>query len=846
VRHTFPSERVAGLAADRGLTSAEAEEHRRRYGSNDILKDRHTGWDAVIRDTALDPMVWFLVATAVLFAWLGSYGEAAILGLALLPIAGMDAYLHRRTQATTEALAGRLAPEASVLRDGAVRTVPLVELVPGDLVLVEEGGTFPADGILAEGANIQVDESALTGEAMPVRKHPWRGALDDIESYADSEQWASAGTRPLTGEARLRVVFTGRDTMYGQIVRSAREGQHERTPLQGAIGALVTGLVAAALLICVALAATRYYQGFGLLDAFLSAVTLAVAALPEEFPVAFTLFLGVGVYRLARRKALVRRAVVVENIGRVTAICSDKTGTITAGKLKLAHCLPAAGVDAGELRRVAALASRPASGDPMDVALSEGVGADVSARLATFPFTEDRRRETSVQHEPDGGLVAATKGAPETILAVSTLGPAEQAAWLAKTEELAATGHKVLACARKDLGAWAGGEPDRDMQFLGLLAFEDPVRPGVKEAIAQAQSAGIKIIMVTGDHATTAAAVAREIGLGVNDGVRHPRIIDGADVQGAGADELAEVDVVARAIPAQKFDLVRKLRSAGEIVAVTGDGVNDVPALQGADIGIAMGERGTRTAREVASIVLLDDNFRTIIRAINEGRQLFRNLKLSFAYLLMVHVPLVATAAFVPFAGFPLLYLPIHIVWLELIIHPTALLVFQDLPSSQDLGLVQRTGKLRFFDWREWSIIGLTGALVTLLVVVGYERSLGGNHDVEHARSMALLALTVASATMTAGLTRLKSRASVIAVLATIGSALVLIQATALARLLHVSPLHADDWLIAAFGGLCVGSIAALLPSASTMQSPGAYRDSGEAAHRARRRRDGRLQRTGR
>jgi Ca2+-transporting ATPase len=830
VRHAFPSERIAGLPAGRGLTSAEAEARRRRYGSNDILENSHTGWNAVIRDTALDPMVWFLVATAVLFAWLGSYGEAAILGLALLPIAGMDAYLHRRTQATTEALAGRLAPEASVLRDGAVRTVPLVEIVPGDLVLVEEGGTFPADGTLADGTNIQADESALTGEAMPVRKHPWRGALDDIESHADSEQWASAGTRLLTGEARLRVVLTGRDTMYGQIVRSAREGQHERTPLQGAIGALVTGLVAAALLICVALAATRYYQGFGLLDAFLSAVTLAVAALPEEFPVAFTLFLGVGVYRLARRKALVRRAVVVENIGRVTAICSDKTGTITEGKLKLAHSLPAAGIDAGGLRHVAALASRAASGDPMDVALSEGVAAGDGTRLATFPFTEDRRRETSMHQEPDGGLVAATKGAPETILAVSTLGPAEQAAWLAKTEELAATGHKVLACARKNLGAWAGGEPDRDMEFLGLLAFEDPVRAGVREAIAQAQSAGIKVIMVTGDHATTAAAVAREIGLGVNGGVRRARIIDGADVEGAGANDLADVDVVARAIPAQKFDLVRKLRSAGEIVAVTGDGVNDVPALQGADIGIAMGERGTRTAREVASIVLLDDNFRTIIRAIGEGRQLFRNLKLSFAYLLMVHVPLVATAALVPFAGFPLLYLPIHIVWLELIIHPTALLVFQDLPSSQELGPVRRTGKLRFFDWREWSIIGLVGALVTLRRRLRAEP--GRQHDVEHARSMALLALTVASATMTAGLTRLRSRASVIAVLATIGSALVLIQTPALAMLLHVSPLHADDWLIAALGGLCVGSIAALLPSASATQPPGAA-IAVKRAHRA-------------
>ena len=281
---------------------------------------------------------------------------------------------------------------------------------------------------------------------------------------------------------------------------------------------------------------------------------------------------------------------------------------------------------------------------------------------------------------------------------------------------------------------------------------------------------------------TTASAVAREIGLGGDS----PRIIEGPELKAAAAQGLNRFDVVARAIPSQKLDLVRALRAYGEIVAVTGDGVNDVPALQGADIGIAMGERGTRTAREVASIVLLDDNFRTIVRAIAEGRQLFRNLKLSFAYLLMIHMPLVATAALIPFAGFPLLYLPMHVVWLELIIHPTALLVFQDLPESDRLDPVQRNHKLRFFDWREWTLIGLIGTLVIVLIVVGYTRSLGADSNVEHARTMALVSLIVASATMTAGLTRFGSRSSIIAVLATIGSALLLVQVSLFARLLHL------------------------------------------------------------
>jgi P-type Ca2+ transporter type 2C len=346
------------------------------------------------------------------------------------------------------------------------------------------------------------------------------------------------------------------------------------------------------------------------------------------------------------------------------------------------------------------------------------------------------------------------------------------------------------------------------------LAFEDPVREGVRAAVAKAKAAGIRVIMVTGDHVATARAIAREIGLGGDS----PRIIEGAAFEPGAARGADGFDVLARAVPAQKLDLVRALRLKGEIVAVTGDGVNDVPALQGADIGIAMGERGTRTAREVASIVLLDDNFSTIVRAIAEGRQLFSNLKLSFAYLLLMHIALVAAAALVPFAGFPLLYLPMHVVWLELIIHPTALLVFQELPAASDrLEPVDRNRKLRFFDWREWTLIAFIGLLVTGLVILGYVRSLGGNHDVEHARAMALVVLVVASATMTAGLSRLRSAAAVIAVIATIGSALVLVQVPALAGILHLSPLHGDDWLIAAAGGLLAGSLTTILPHLSRL-----------------------------
>jgi Ca2+-transporting ATPase len=597
------------------------------------------------------------------------------------------------------------------------------------------------------------------------------------------------------------------------IVRSARQGRHERTPLQAAIANLVTVLLIAATVICVALAVIRWWQGYGIVDALLSAVTLAIAALPEEFPIVFTFFLGLGVYRLAQRQALVRRAVAVENIGRVTCICSDKTGTLTEGRLRVVHTHAAPGYTEGDLLHIAASASRSESGDPLDHAILSVSAAHAGERVATFPFTEDRRREVAVLRTPAGTLHAYAKGAPETVLAMATLDEAQRATWQRRVDALAAAGHKVLACAERTLDAWPGGEPDRDYRYAGLIALADPVRAGAADAVAQAQAAGIRVIMVTGDHPATATTVARALGIGadppvVRDGAALAQTLNAHD----GARELAHVDVIARAVPAQKLDLVRALQRAGEIVAVTGDGVNDVPALQGADIGIAMGERGTRPAREVAAIVLLDDNFRTIVRAIAEGRQLFRNLRLSFAYLLMVHVPLVLSAALIPLAGLPLLYLPIHIVWLELIIHPTALLVFQQLPPAGRLARAQRGAPLRFFDRRAWLLVAAVGIAVTLVVMAGYVYALGAYRDVEHARTLALVALIVAGATITSGLAGLRTRAAVGAIVVTLSSVALLVQVEPLATLLHLTPLHGDDWSFAAAGGLLAGAGAAWVP----------------------------------
>jgi len=806
-----PVARLQGLeTSDQGLSEAQVAERRSSFGRNTIVEETSSGWLEIFRSTIKDPMVWFLTATALLFVWLGDYTEAAILAAALVPIAGMDAYLHRRTQASTEGLSGRIASHARVLRGGSHADVPAEDLVPGDLVVVSAGSYFPADGLILMGDNLQADESTLTGEALPVRKQVInRIPSGERPAPVDGIHWGMAGTRLLTGEARVRIVQTGADTLYGEIARLSQATHAERTPLQEAIGHLVKILLMIALALCLLLAAIRYLQGAGVVDAILSAVTLAIAALPEEFPVVFSFFLGVGVYRLAKRQALVRRAVVVENIGRITCICTDKTGTLTEGKLALGDAVPAQGVNRAELLRLAAAASRAETGDPLDLLLIKATQASDRAVEAVFPFTEDRRREVVVQREALGVWRAAMKGAPETILQMANFSDEEREDWIRRTHELSASGKKLIGVASCLLPDWSGNEPQGGFDFAGLLAFTDPVRPGVAEAVKAAQAAGIRVIMITGDHEQTASAIAQEIGIGGE----MPKVIDGAEmaqhlVSGAST---AGIDVVARCIPSQKLDLVRALREEGELVAVTGDGVNDAPALRGADIGIAMGERGTRSAREVASIVLLDDNFSTIIRAIGEGRQLFRNLKLSFAYLLMLHAPLVATAALIPLLGYPLLYLPVHIVWLELIIHPTALLVFQQLPSSDGLETVRRDKRARFFKPHEWVSISVVGAVATGVIVWGYSFNLGDPIDVPHARSMAMAVLVTASAAITAALSGLTSRNAWIAVLVTMGSALLAIQLQPVSTLLHLSPLHLIDWLVAVGGGLLVSAGAAIV-----------------------------------
>lgn len=787
-----------------GLDEVEYSQQRAKFGANEIVERTGNPWLELLIDTIKDPMVWFLIGIATIFYFIGDYKEAIILSIATIPLIFMDAFLHWRTQASTSGLRGQLSSDVLVIRNGLQIEVDSFDIVPGDLVVLSTENHFlPADGFWEDVDSLQVDESVLTGEAFPMNKFSiqFDPFINIGEVLVDTNVLGFAGTRVLTGRGNLRVLSTGKNTSYGEIVQSVTKITHERTPLQSAILELTRFLIYAAGLFCIALAAIRYYQGHGWLDAFLSAAVLAVAAIPEEFPVVFSFFLGVGVYRLAKQHALVRRAVSVENIGRVTQICTDKTGTITLGQLTLTHLDTTEGVNEQDVLLMALIASNVEGTDPVDMALFEAAKkweVEPPKRLSVIPFTEDRKRETAF-FKSQNSVICAIKGSPEIVLSKSNLSKDELEVWNNKVSNWAKGGHKVLAVASalvSEVLAKSRNEPEAGFKFQGLLAFEDPARPEIKEAIKYCHNNSIKVLMITGDHPETASAIARDVGLIENSAVvvsaeeESYKLED--DWLAKHPDFFKKVDIVARCNPIQKLKIVESLKKLGELVVVTGDGVNDVPALKAADIGVAMGLRGTRSAKEVSSIILTDDNFSTIVNAICEGKQLFENLRMSFKYLLLFHIPFVLSAAIIPLMGYPLLYLPIHVVWLELIIHPTALFGFQQFSLEKEK--IDSSLRKSFFNKKDTAVILTIGLSLTGMLILSYVAGVSESQDIGHGRAKAMALLSLWSAGIVIILTKGRTLTAKFLIVVTILSSAILIQTKWLAQALHLTPLHFLDW----------------------------------------------------
>jgi Ca2+-transporting ATPase len=698
--HTLPHDVVAGLfdvAPARGLGAHEAAGRLLRDGANALPEGRQRSPLRILVSQFADVMILVLIAAAAVSVVLGEHQD----GIAIVVIVALNAAIgftqEYRTERAIAALRSMATPIARVRRDGEVRELASDQVVTGDIVLLDAGNVVPADLRLTETVDLRIAEAALTGESQPAEKTERALGRDDVV-LGDRSNMAYKGTVVTYGRGSGIVVATGPGTELGKIAALLAGSGERRTPLQRRLARFGGRLVVVLLAICALVFAAGLLRGEPVLLMFMTAVSLAVAAIPEALPAVAAIALALGAYRMAAQHALVRRLPAVETLGSITCICSDKTGTLTQNRMQ-AEAFYAAGSGTpvaqsppwDELFRALALNSDAAPGkfgrirgDPTEVALLEAAlrhGADQAAlqrawpRLAEIPFAAERRRMTTF-HRCESGLIAYTKGAPEALLPLCSrqLGssgetPFDPLPWQREIETMAQAGLRVLAVAMRRMAALPQDlqAAESGLTLLGLVGLVDPPRHEAHHAVAECKAAGITPVMITGDHPATAVAIARRLGI-AGEG---SRVLTGMELNALSEAELraraGAVRVYARVDAAQKIRIVRALQANGEHVAMTGDGVNDAPALKAADIGVAMGRSGTDVAREAAHMVLLDDNFATIVHAVREGRRIYDNIRKFIKYVMASNAGEMWTIVMAPFLGLPIPLLPIHILWINLV-----------------------------------------------------------------------------------------------------------------------------------------------------------------------------------
>lgn len=724
-----------------GLSSAEASRRLQRDGPNLLPQPDHRNWLRIIWSVVREPMLLLLLGAAGIYLLLGDPQEASILGASVVLVIALTVYQEHKSERALQALRDLSSPRACVLRDGQMRWVAARELVMGDVILVTEGDRVPADARILEANDMMLDESMLTGESVPAHRSASLGGESE-------DNVIRASTLVVGGHGSAEVTAIGTDTAVGQIGMALRTLRSPATPMQLEIRRAV--VLFAALGLGSSLLMTLLYVAVhgGWLQGLLAGVTLAMANIPEEFPVVLTVFLALGAWRMAKHKALVRRAPAIEALGSVTVLCTDKTGTLTENRMSVAELV------AGEERTApmeilspamrallacADLASPDQPFDPMERAiheaalkLSKPLSREGWQRVREYPLSRELLAVTHVWSQPGASAFQVMcKGAPEAIADLCGLEAAHRAAVLAQVDEMARQGLRVLAAAAAVWNEDANGLPltahGFGFEWRGLLGFADPLRAGVREAVAEAQAAGVRVIMLTGDHLETARAIATQAGL-ANSG----EVMLGSELALDGAaltQHVREINVFARVKPDHKLRLVDALKRDGQVVAMTGDGVNDAPALTAAHVGVAMGERGTDVAREAASIVLLDDNFVTVVRAIRQGRVIYDNIVRAIRYVLAVHVPITGLAILPLLFGGPLMLLPLHVVFLELIIDPASTLVFEREPAAADvMQRPPRSPSRRLLDAR--TLFGSIGQGLTVFAAVAAIYALGRASEV--------------------------------------------------------------------------------------------------------------------
>ncbi|HSE38076.1 MAG TPA: cation-translocating P-type ATPase [Blastocatellia bacterium] len=753
-----------------GLSDSEATERLNRDGFNDLPSTQPRDVLAIAFDVVREPMFLLLVACGAIYLILGDPQEAFMLLGFVFFIMGITLYQERKTERTLEALRDLSSPRALVIRNGQQRRIAGRDVVRGDILLIAEGDRIPADSTVLSCGHFMVDESALTGESVPVRKIAAEGAVEIGPPGGDNLPFIYSGTLVVACQAVAKALATGQRTEVGKIGRALQKLEIEQTPLQKETDALVRKLAVLGIVLCVVVVIVYGLTRANWFDGFLAGITLAMAILPNEFPVVLTIFLALGAWRISRKNVLTRRMPAVETLGSATVLCVDKTGTLTMNHMSVAMLfangefhdvqtnaneeLPE---EFHELSEFAILASHRDPFDPIEKALRELGNYYLSgtehlhddwALVREYPLSNELMALSLVWHSPDGeDYVIAAKGAPEAIFDLCHFDESQLERITAQVVSLANEGLRVLGVARSYFRQTGlpTEQHDFDFEFLGLVGLTDPVRPTVPEAIRECYGAGVRVVMITGDYAGTASNVANQIGL-----TPGAEIITGPELDGMSDFELqrriSSTNIFARVVPEQKLRLVMALKANGEIVAMTGDGVNDAPALKAAHIGIAMGERGTDVAREASSLVLLDDDFSSIVQAVRQGRRVFDNLRKGMAYILAIHVPIAGMTLIPVVLNWPLVLLPVHIAFLHLIIDPACSIVFEAEPEEKNvMSRPPRGPDEPLFGRRTWSLSLFQGLGVLVILAALYAFALYRGLPDSEARALAFTTLIIAN-----------------------------------------------------------------------------------------------------
>ena len=770
-----------------GLSNEEAAFRLQKHGPNAFDTEPPRTWARRLLDMAREPMFMLLVAAAMLYIVLGDLVEGLTLSLFVLAVLGMTFWQEGRAESALQALRGLTQPQARVLRGGQMQRIPAREVVPGDLLMLAEGDRIAADGWLLQADQLQVDESLLTGESVPVGKraapeHP----PETTAPGGEDSPAVFAACHVVRGQGLAQVTATGARSQVGQIGAALTQTREATSPLQQQTAALVRKLALGVALLCLLMVLTLGLRNGDWLAAALSAIALAMALLPEEYPVVQTLFPALGARRLTQDGVLTRRINAIETLGAVSVLCTDKTGTLTQNRMTVA-ALATGPADAPEVLHLppsgapllapafrpllehAILASAPEPFDPMEHAFHR-LGAEHLqdtghlhadwTLVHSYPLSPalpamSHIWQTGPSLESGNGHSVSAKGAPEAVLDLCHLPENERRQWLATANQLAGQGLRVLGVARGQVAStgFPGSAHELDFEWLGLIGLNDPLRPDIQEAVAQCRSAGIRVIMITGDYPATARVIAAQAGLVTGDS--DEQVLTGSELDwlddSALRERLKGVLICARITPAQKLRLVQALQASGEVVAMTGDGVNDAPALHAAHVGIAMGLRGTDVAREASALVLVDDRFSAIVRGIRTGRRIFDNLGLAMRYIFAIHIPVGLLALWPLFDG-PTLLQPLHLALLELVIDPACAIAFEH--EAEDPKVMQRPPRdvrRPLFDVRAVGgalLQGLSLVMALSLALVWLTHSGTGTIDSPMARSLCLLVLVLGSSAL--------------------------------------------------------------------------------------------------